>query len=154
MYENIFFPTPLVAELQVTYLPKYPRNVNKLNKSSDTADFLKSVYNPNTVELVESMYCIYLNRGNLIIGVAEISKGGITGTVADPRIVLGIALTCAATAIILSHNHPSHNLKPSKADELITAKIKQAAALFDIILIDHIIFTPSGYYSFADEGIL
>ncbi len=82
------------------------------------------------------------------------SEGGITGTVADPRIILKKALENDAVNIILCHNHPSGSLKPSKADEELTHKIKEAAKYFDIKVLDHLIVSDDGYYSFADEGIL
>jgi DNA repair protein RadC len=97
---------------------------------------------------------IYLNRANKINHFEIISKGGITGTVADPRIILKRALEEDATSIVLCHNHPSGNLKPSLADEALTKKIKDAATYFDIKIIDHIIVSEEGYYSFADEGML
>jgi len=78
----------------------------------------------------------------------------MTGTVADPRIILKKALDHDATAIVLCHNHPSGNVRPSRADELLTQKIKQAAAFFDINIMDHIIVSNEGYFSFADEGLL
>ena len=83
-----------------------------------------------------------------------ISRGGITGTVADPRIILKKAVEEGATSIVLSHNHPSGNLKPSRADEELTQKIKQAASFFDIRVLDHVIVSDEGYYSFADEGLI
>ena len=89
-----------------------------------------------------------------IIRQEIISEGGITGTVADPRIILKKALDHHAVSIILCHNHPSGNLKPSKADELLTTKIKNAAAFLDIQVMDHIIVSEEGYYSFADEGLM
>jgi len=95
---------------------------------------------------------VYLNRANKIKHFEIISQGGITGTVADPRIILKKAVEQEATSIILSHNHPSGNLKPSRADEEITQKIKQAASYLDIRVLDHIIVSEEGYYSFADEG--
>jgi DNA repair protein RadC len=97
---------------------------------------------------------VYLNRGNRIISLETISEGGLTGTVADPRIILKKALEQDATALVLCHNHPSGNLMPSKADEQLTHKIKQAAALMDIQVLDHIIVSQEGYFSFADEGII
>ena len=84
----------------------------------------------------------------------EVSSGGITGTVADPRLILAAAIKSLAVAIVLAHNHPSGNLKPSQADEQLTAKIKEAAKYHDINVLDHIIVTPDAYYSFADEGLL
>jgi DNA repair protein RadC len=97
---------------------------------------------------------IFLNRANKIKHFEIVSKGGIAGTVADPRIILKKAILEEASSIILSHNHPSGNVKPSKADEDITQKIKQAAALIDIKVLDHIIVSDEGYFSFADEGLL
>ena len=97
---------------------------------------------------------VFLNQANKILHHEIISEGGITGTVADPRIILQKALEYKATGIILSHNHPSGNLKPSKQDELLTQKIKSAAAYFDINVMDHIIISDEGYFSFADEGLL
>lgn len=97
---------------------------------------------------------VYLNRAHKINHFEIISSGGITGTVADPRMILKLALEVKATAIVLSHNHPSGNLKPSKADELLTEKIKQAASFFDIQVLDHIIISDEGYFSFADDGML
>ncbi len=94
----------------------------------------------------------FLNNANKINHFEIISRGGITGTVADPRIILRKALEENATSIVLCHNHPSGSLQPSRADEEITKKIKEAAKLFDIKLIDHIIVSEEGYYSFADEG--
>ena len=97
---------------------------------------------------------LFLNRANKINHFEIISEGGITGTVADPRIILRKALEEDAVNIILCHNHPSGSLKPSRADEELTKKIKEAARLLDITVIDHIIVSEDGYYSFADEGLL
>jgi DNA repair protein RadC len=97
---------------------------------------------------------VFLNRANKINHFEIISSGGITGTVADPRMILKKALEQDAVSIILCHNHPSGSLKPSHADELLTLKIKEAAKYFDISVLDHIIVSEEGYYSFADEGIL
>ena len=97
---------------------------------------------------------VYLNRANKINHFEIISEGGITGTIADPRIILKKALEEDAVSIILCHNHPSGSLKPSKADEELTIKIKEAAKYFDIKVLDHVIIADDGYYSFADEGML
>ncbi len=119
--------------------------------SKDIAEYLRSQlqYKKHEVFAV-----VFLNRANKILHHEIISEGGITGTVADPRIILRKALEHNATAIILSHNHPSGNLKPSKQDEDLTHKIKEAAKYFDIVITDHIIVSDEGYFSFADEGIL
>jgi len=97
---------------------------------------------------------VFLNRANKINHFEIISQGGITGTVADPRIILKKALEEDAVNIILCHNHPSGNLQPSRADEELTSKIKEAARYFDIKVLDHIIVSDEGYFSFADEGII
>jgi len=97
---------------------------------------------------------IFLNKAHKINDFKIISEGGITGTVADPRIILKMALEENAVSIILCHNHPSGSLKPSRADEELTHKIKEAANFLDIKVLDHIIVSEEGYFSFADEGIL
>jgi DNA repair protein RadC len=97
---------------------------------------------------------LFLNRSNKINHFQIISEGGITGTIADPRIILKKALEEDAVSIILCHNHPSGSLKPSKADEELTHKIKEAAKYFDIKVLDHLIVSDDGYYSFSDDGLL
>lgn len=97
---------------------------------------------------------VFLNRANKVNHFEIISQGGITGTVADPRVILKKALESDAVNIILCHNHPSGSLKPSRADEELTLKIKEAAKLLDIRVLDHLIVSDAGYYSFADEGLL
>ena len=101
----------------------------------------------------EEFWVLFLNNSNKILFKAQLSKGGMTGTVIDTRIVFKIALEQNATSIILSHNHPSGKLQPSEADIQITKKIKSAGQQLDIPVLDHIIITERGYYSFADEGI-
>ena len=97
---------------------------------------------------------LFLNSALKIKSFKIISQGGISGTVADPRIILKHALDDSATAIVLCHNHPSGNVQPSTADKLLTEKIKQAVTYFDIRLLDHIIVSEEGHFSFADEGVL
>lgn len=97
---------------------------------------------------------VFLNRSNKVNHFQIISEGGITGTIADPRIILKKALEEDAVSLILCHNHPSGSLRPSKADEDLTYKIKEAAKYFDIKVIDHLIVSDDGYYSFADEGLI
>ncbi|WP_373057143.1 DNA repair protein RadC [Zunongwangia sp. H14] len=102
----------------------------------------------------EEFWIIYLNNSNKVLEQLQLSKGGITGTLVDVRITLKKALELGATAIILTHNHPSGNLKPSEADKQLTAKLKTACESLDIKVLDHIIVTEKSYFSFADEGIL
>jgi DNA repair protein RadC len=119
--------------------------------SNDIAEYLKTRLKDYRHEVFAVMF---LNRANKVNHFEIISEGGITGTVADPRIILRKALEQDAVNIILCHNHPSGSLKPSKPDIELTAKIKEAARFLDIAVIDHIIVSDDGYYSFADEGIL
>ena len=145
---------PNVAEITVSYKPCKAHK--PLIKSSDDAYFhLLKFFPEDTIALYETFVVGYLNRANRLIGIYELSKGGITGTVADPRLILSVALKCAATGIILAHNHPSGNLQASNADKEITQKIKNACEYLDIKLLDHLIIVPDdAYFSFADEGLL
>ena len=101
----------------------------------------------------EEFWILYLNNSNKVIHKAQLSKGGITGTVVDSRIVFKTAFEQNATSIILTHNHPSGKLVASDADKEITRKLKMAGKQLDIYVLDHIIVTETGYYSFQDEGI-
>ena len=102
----------------------------------------------------EEFWIIYLNRRNGILGSEKLSQGGITGTVIDVRLILKKALEKNSTSLIGCHNHPSGNLEPSEADKKTTRQLKEAALIMDIPLIDHVIVTQSGFFSFADEGLL
>lgn len=102
----------------------------------------------------EEFWVLYLNNANKVTVKYQLSKGGMTGTVVDVRIIFKSALESGAVGIVLCHNHPSGNLKPSEADKEITKKIKIAGKSLDIMVLDHVIVTQNGYYSFADEGIL
>ena len=109
-------------------------------------------WNKDTIELQEEMKVVLLNRSNHLLGIYELSKGGIAGTIIDVKLLLGVALKCAASNIIMVHNHPSGNLRPSKADMAITAKVKTATRQVDLLLLDHLIISKDWYYSFADDG--
>lgn len=119
--------------------------------SNDIATYLRSLLKDYRREVFA---VLFLNRANKINHFEIVSEGGITGTVADPRVILKKALEEDAVTIILCHNHPSGNLRPSRADEELTYKIKEAARYLDIRVADHIIVSDEGYYSFADEGML
>ena len=119
--------------------------------SNDVAAFLKARLQYKQQEVFA---VIFLNQANKILHYEIVSEGGITGTVADPRIILKKALQYNAVNIIVSHNHPSGNLSPSKADKDLTQKLKEAAQLLELKVIDHIIISNEGYYSFADEGLM
>jgi DNA repair protein RadC len=121
----------------------------KISSSEDIYNLMK----PNLLDLMhEEFWIILLNRANHVLKKVQISSGGVSGTVADPKIIFKTALENLASAVILVHNHPSGNLKPSEADDSLTKKLKYAGALLDIPILDHIIFTNSNYFSFADEN--
>jgi DNA repair protein RadC len=122
-----------------------------VTSSKEMAAFLQSKLKDNRREVFA---VLFLNRANKVNHYEIISEGGITGTVADPRVILKKALEEDAINIVLCHNHPSGSLKPSRADQELTHKIKEAAKYFDITVVDHIIVSDQGYYSFADEGLL
>lgn len=142
-------------KISVTFDKKVKKSeLVKISNSRDIADLLREVFNKDTFDWTEEFIILCLNQSNRVVGFHKVSSGGITGTVADPRVILTIALNCCATSLILSHNHPSGNLMPSRADEELTKKIKNAASFLDIRVLDHVIVSDEGYYSFADEGIL
>ncbi len=126
-------------------------NKRTIFNSRDTAEHLQSLLKDFRHEVFA---VVFLNQANKINHFEIISEGGITSTIADPRIIIKKALEEQAVSIILCHNHPSGNLRPSRADELLTSKISEAAKLFDMRVLDHIIVSENGYYSFADEGLV
>lgn len=127
------------------------QKITKINSSRSVYELLQS----RMGELQhEEFWIIFLNNSNGVLHTAQMSKGGITGTLVDVRLVMKQALEQSAVALILAHNHPSGTLKPSKADRQITQKLKSAAQALDIKVLDHLIITQKAYFSFADEQIL
>jgi DNA repair protein RadC len=145
--------TSIIPEIKISYKIE-STEAPVLSGATDTYKLLLNLFDRDTIELKEDAFCLYLNKGNRVLGWHKISSGGIAGTVIDIKIVLGIALKCAASAIILSHNHPSGRMTPSFQDRETSNKLKDAARLMDICLVDHMIVHPSGYFSFAEEGLL
>lgn len=144
-----------IAEVELIYKTKIKASERpKIRTSKDAADLLKHSWDENKIDFVEQFKVLFLNRANKVLGIFEASSGGLTGTVVDPRIVFVAALKANASNIIISHNHPSGNLQPSKADIEMTEKIKMAGQFLEIKLFDHIIVSSEGHYSFADEGLL
>jgi len=146
-----------VSEIDIVYKKKVNCKVSErplIKSSSDVYEILLHYWNKEKIDLVEEFKVLFLNRSNRVLQIYNVSSGGITGTVADPRLILAAALKVAACSMMLAHNHPSTSLKPSKADEELTSKIKYAAQFHDIKVLDHVIVSSEGYYSFADEGVL
>lgn len=143
------------AEVQVTYKSKVKASQRpQITTSREVYELLMKVYNPDNIELKECFKVVLLNQANKVLGVHNLSIGGIDGTYADVRSILQIAILTNAVGIIVSHNHPSGNTSPSVNDRKLTTTIKQACDIMNIRLIDHIIVTLESYYSFGDEGDL
>lgn len=146
-----------VSEIDIVYRKKVSCKVSDrpvITSSLDGYKICLHYWNQDKIELQEEFKVLFLNRANRVLQILPISQGGMTGTVADPRLILAAAIKIAACSMILVHNHPSGSLKPSKADEELTLKIRTAASFFDIKVLDHLIVTSEGYFSFADEGLL
>jgi DNA repair protein RadC len=126
---------------------------HQIKSSEDAAQFIRQFYGDD-IEIYESCFILLMNQSNKTIGYAKISQGGITGTVVDVRIVAKYAIEALATSVIVAHNHPSGNLKPSNTDIVITEKIQKGLKLLDISLHDHLILTIDGYTSLSDEGLI
>jgi DNA repair protein RadC len=143
-----------VSEVILTHKTKVnPKDRSRVTSSKDAYNLLFDSWNKNTIEYFEEFKILLLNRSNAVLGIFSISKGGISGTVTDVRIIFQSVLKSNASGIIICHNHPSGNENPSDSDRRITQKIKEAGNLMDIQLLDHIIILPvEGYYSFADDG--
>ncbi|WP_423147855.1 JAB domain-containing protein [Rubrolithibacter danxiaensis] len=144
-----------VAEIELVYKTKVKASQRpKASTSKEVYQILLQSWDENKIEFVEQFKILLLNRGNKVLGVYEISTGGMAGTIADPKLIFSAALKSCASSVILSHNHPSGNLKPSNADIQLTQKIVKAGNLLDIAVLDHVIVSAEGFYSFADEGLI
>ena len=142
-----------LAEVKISYSTDVKSEDRlKIIGSAFAAQALRDVW--PEIEHVEYAYLLLLNRQNKVLGYYQLSKGGITGTTMDIRIIFQVALKAMATAIIIAHNHPSGNLDASDADKKITRQIHEAGKLLDIPLLDHIILTSDSYSSMADEGLI
>ena len=141
-----------LSEIQVSYSTKtkQPQIITSIN----AYELFKENWNQDTIQLFEEFKILLLNRDNRVLGIYFLSKGGISETSVDIRLTMAITLKCAASSIILGHNHPSGNLRPSQQDISLTKQINSAGKLLDIKILDHIILTQHGYYSFADEGAI
>ncbi|MFG4003360.1 JAB domain-containing protein [Flavobacterium aquidurense] len=144
-----------VSEIELIYKSKIKASERPAITSSSSA-FKIAVQNwdKNKIEFIEQFKIILLSQSNKVLGIYEMSTGGISGTTVDIRLLFSAALKAAATGIILLHNHPSGNTIPSQADKTVTNKIVQAGKFLDITIIDHLIITPYSYYSFADDNAL
>lgn len=144
-----------VAEVQVSYKPDY--NISerpKITSSQQTYCLLKQKWDMGRIAFLEEFKVILLNRSNHVLGIVDISMGGVSGTYVDPKVVFAVALKGNASGIILTHNHPSGSVKPSEADIKLTKRLVECGKLLDINVWDHIILSENSYYSFADDGMM
>jgi len=145
-----------VSEVQLIYKNKVKASDRKkITCSRDAYKIFMENWNPEIIEFVEEFKILLMNRSNSVLGILEISKGGISGTVTDVRVIFQAAIKGNASGIICAHNHPSSNISPSESDNKITQKLKDAGILLDIQLLDHLIISTEGdYFSYADNGII
>jgi DNA repair protein RadC len=145
----------VAAEIQLTYKSNVKPSLRpKITGSKDAHQVLNETWDNSKMEFVEQFKAMFLNRANKVLGILEVSTGGVSGTVADPKLIFAAAIKSNASGIIVAHNHPSGNLKPSQADIDLTKKLREAGKFLELQLLDHIIMTTEGYYSFADEGLI
>lgn len=142
-----------LTEILISYKNKNQDAV-KVSSSVEVYNFILNHWDDDTLDIQENVKILLLNSSNTILGVYDVSRGGINSTVIDLRLVLSVALKCLATSIILVHNHPSGNINPSEQDREFTKKIKSACKFLEIQMFDHIIITRHDYYSFADNGYI
>lgn len=144
-----------VSEIQVSYLPKFKANERPIVCTARQAyDVLINNWDMSRIHMQEQMYMLLLNTAGRVIGISLISTGGKAGTLADPKIIFSIALKAQAASILVAHNHPSENLKPSQADLNLTKRLVEAGKILDLLVVDHLIVTVDKYYSFGDEGLI
>jgi len=144
-----------VAEIQLTYKSNVkPSQRPKISGSRDAFTILKENWDEGTIEFVEQFKAMFTNRANKVLGILNVSTGGVTGTVADPRVIFAAAIKSGATGLIVAHNHPSGNLIASQSDIELTRRLREAGKVLEIQLLDHLIVTTEGYFSFADEGLI
>ena len=144
-----------IAEVKLSYKTKVKPSDRPRVSSSREAYELFMLYWDESISHTESMKVMLLNRANKVLGIATLSTGGTNGCLLDLKVVFQYVIKSNASSIILAHNHPSGNLKPSDADISITRKVNDAAKMLDIQLLDHLILSPEDkYYSMSDEGLM
>ncbi|WP_293313017.1 JAB domain-containing protein [Pedobacter sp. UBA5917] len=150
--ENVSFK---VAEIKISYHPAFKlAELPQVTSAKEAYEVLMDRWDDGRLELLEEFKVILLNRRARVLGVVNISQGGLSGTVADPKVIFAVALKACASGMVLAHNHPSAELSPSDADLALTKKLKLGGDILGIEVHDHLIVSRYGFYSFADEGIM
>ena len=143
----------IVAEVELSYRNRVPYNERKKVLSSEDAyKLLLNNHDDDTIDYTETFKVLYLNHSSQVVGCKTLSTGGITATCVDVRNIMQGALLTNATAMVLGHNHPSGNTRPSREDDKITNQVVKAGELLNIKVFDHIIYTREQFYSYNDEG--
>ena len=144
-----------VCEIKVSYRPMFNQQERpKVTDSLHAADLFRQAWDQGRLELVEDFHVMYLNRANNVLGMFHSTAGSVTGVMCDVKTVMATALKVNACSMILAHNHPSGSLNPSQQDKAITRQFREAAKVLGMEVLDHVILTRDGYYSFADEGMM
>ncbi|MFD0964276.1 JAB domain-containing protein [Pseudofulvibacter geojedonensis] len=145
----------IISEIELTYKPNFGEGSRvRISNSQDAYKVIIASWNMNTIELREEFKVLLLNRASEVLGVHTLAKGGMSACYVDIKLLLAVAIKSAASSIILVHNHPNGNLKPSEADKIICKKIKKASEYLDVKLLDNLIIVKGEYYSFADRNVL
>lgn len=152
VHQNTLFN---VAEIEISYKPNYkPSERPQISSSEQAYKVLIQHWDLGRIEFLEEFKIILLNRRNRVLGVVNISSGGVSGTIADPKVIFATALKTGSSGIILAHNHPSSEVDPSSEDLNLTKKLSAGAKILDLKIMDHLIISRERFYSFADEGLL
>jgi DNA repair protein RadC len=155
-----FDRSPCLAELKVSYkrkqaaTPRQQRMPWIISSSHTAADYLRTVWNRDTIELIEDFFVVCLNNAHEPLGWVRVSSGGFDRTTVDARLIFGIALQTASSAILVALNHPSGCIEPSDHDRAVTKRLQEAGGLLGVQLLDHIILSKDSAFSFADQGLL
>lgn len=139
-----------IAEIEVSYKTITKKKI-KILDSKDAYKILISNWSSERIELQEEFKILLMNRGNQVLGIYPLSKGGVASTIVDAKLLFSVALKCNASSIILAHNHPSGNLIPSNRDIELTKKLISASKFLDIQILDHLVISKGGFYSLADK---
>lgn len=154
MKRNSLVYDTVISEIELTYRPLLKVSELPIIKSSEEAyNIFVGKWDMGKLEFVEQFKALFLNRANRVIGICTITSGGINSTVLDYRILFGVALKAVASAVIIAHNHPSGNMRPSNSDMKVTQSVNEAGKLLGIELLDHLIITKEGYCSLKDDGV-
>lgn len=147
--------SPRLAEIRAVYKSRVKSSERKdIRGPESVVEYLREIWDPRTLELTEDFVILCLNGAHQILGWVRISRGGLGSSLVDPRVIFAIALQTASSALVLAHNHPSGNLEPSREDQRVTNHLIEAGKLLDIRVLDHVILTREGAFSFRENGLI